>query len=321
MLMVKKFGGTSVANKEKIFNVANRCIEDYKKGNKIVLVLSAMGKHTDELVSLANEINSNVPKREMDMLFTVGEQITVSLMAMAFDKLGIPAISLNAFQVRMLTDNNYGDSKIIKIETERIKKELEENKIVIITGFQGIDSNNNYTTLGRGGSDTTAACLAAALKADSCEIYTDVEGVFTADPRIVNDALKLETISYNEMLEFSNLGAGVLHNKSVQIAKENNIKLIVRSSMSRTDGTTVSNFCKKLCNLPKITGVTSNGNIISIVGIDIDTETKEKVIEVLNKNNLKFNNLDKTNMHISVTVNEEDVNASIRCIHDLFFKR
>ena len=321
MLMVKKFGGTSVANKEKIFNVANRCIEDYKKGNKIVLVLSAMGKHTDELVSLANEINSNVPKREMDMLFTVGEQITVSLMAMAFDKLGIPAISLNAFQVRMLTDNNYGDSKIIKIETERIKKELEENKIVIITGFQGIDSNNNYTTLGRGGSDTTAACLAAALKADSCEIYTDVEGVFTADPRIVNDALKLETISYNEMLEFSNLGAGVLHNKSVQIAKENNIKLIVRSSMSRTDGTTVSNFCKKLCNLPKITGVTSNGNVISIVGIDIDTETKEKVIEVLNKNNLKFNNLDKTNMHISATVNEEDVNASIRCIHDLFFKR
>ena len=198
---------------------------------------------------------------------------------------------------------------------------MEENKIVIITGFQGIDSNNNYTTLGRGGSDTTAACLAAALKADSCEIYTDVEGVFTADPRIVNDALKLETISYNEMLEFSNLGAGVLHNKSVQIAKENNIKLIVRSSMSRTDGTTVSNFCKKLCNLPKITGVTSNGNVISIVGIDIDTETKEKVIEVLNKNNLKFNNLDKTNMHISVTVNEEDVNASIRCIHDLFFKR
>lgn len=321
MLMVKKFGGTSVANKDKIFNVANRCIEDYKKGNKIVLVLSAMGKHTDELVSLANEINSNVPKREMDMLFTVGEQITVSLMAMAFDKLGIPAISLNAFQVRMLTDNNYGDSKIIKIETERIKKELAENKIVIITGFQGIDKDNNYTTLGRGGSDTTAVCLAAALKADSCEIYTDVDGVFTADPRVVNDALKLENISYNEMLEFSNLGAGVLHNKSVQIAKENNIKLIVRSSMSRTEGTTVSNFCKKLCNLPKITGVTSNKNVISIVGIDIDTETKEKVIEVLNKNNLKFNNLDKTNMHISVTVNEEDVNASIRYIHDLFFKR
>lgn len=235
MLMVKKFGGTSVANKEKIFNVANRCIEDYKRGNKIVLVLSAMGKHTDELVSLSHEISQNVPKREMDMLFTVGEQITVALMAMAFDKLGIPAISLNAFQVRMLTNDNYGDAEITKIETERIEKELSENKIVIVTGFQGIDKSNNYTTLGRGGSDTTAVALAAALKADSCEIYTDVDGVYTADPRIVKNAIKLENISYDEMLEFSNLGAGVLHNKCVKIAKENDIKLIVRSSMSRLD--------------------------------------------------------------------------------------
>lgn len=232
MLMVKKFGGTSVANKERIFNVATRCIEDYKKGNEIVLILSAMGKYTDELVSLANDINPNMSKREMDMLFTVGEQITVSLMAMAFDKLGIPAISLNAFQVRMLTDENYGDAKLLKIETERIKKELSENKIVIITGFQGIDKNNNYTTLGRGGSDTTAVAVAAALNADSCEIYTDVDGIYTADPRIVKDAIKLDSISYDEMLEYANLGAGVLHNKSVEIAKENNIKLIVRSSMS-----------------------------------------------------------------------------------------
>lgn len=233
MLMVKKFGGTSVADKEKIFNVATRCIEDYKKGNEIVLVLSAMGKHTDELVSLANDINPNMPKREMDMLFTVGEQITVSLMAMAFDKLGIPAISLNAFQVRMITNENYGDAKLLKIETERIKKELSEKKIVIITGFQGIDKDNNYTTLGRGGSDTTAVAVAAALKADSCEIYTDVDGIYTADPRIVKNAIKLDNISYDEMLEFSNLGAGVLHNKSVEIAKENNIKLIVRSSISK----------------------------------------------------------------------------------------
>lgn len=232
MLMIKKFGGTSVADKEKIFNVANKCIEDYKKGNKIVLVLSAMGKHTDELVSLSRNISENVPKREMDMLFTVGEQITVALMAMAFDKLGIPAISLNAFQVKMFTNNNYGDASYTKIETERIEKELAENKIVIVTGFQGIDEDGNYTTLGRGGSDTTAVALAAALKADSCEIYTDVDGVYTADPRIVNNAIKLENISYDEMLEFSNLGAGVLHNKSVKIAKDNDIKLIVRSSMS-----------------------------------------------------------------------------------------
>lgn len=232
MLMIKKFGGTSVADKEKIFNVANKCKKDYEKGNKIVLVLSAMGKHTDELVSLSRSISENVPKREMDMLFTVGEQITVSLMAMALDKLGIPAISLNAFQVRMFTDNNYGDASYTKIETERIEKELEKNKIVIVTGFQGIDEDGNYTTLGRGGSDTTAVALASSLKADSCEIYTDVDGVYTADPRIVNNAIKLEKISYDEMLEFSNLGAGVLHNKSVKIAKENDIKLIVRSSMS-----------------------------------------------------------------------------------------
>ena len=215
MLKVKKFGGTSVADKEKIFNVA-------------------MGKHTDELISLSNEISTNVPKREMDMLLAVGEQITVSLMAMAFYKLGVPAVSLNAFQVKMFTNSNYGDAELTKIETERIRKELSEKKIVIVTGFQGIDENQNYTTLGRGGSDTTAVALAAALKADSCEIYTDVDGVYTADPRIVSDAIKLENVSYEEMLEFSNLGAGVLHNKCVKIAKENDIKLVVRSSLTNS---------------------------------------------------------------------------------------
>lgn len=290
-------------------------------GEQIVVVLSAMGKFTDELVSLSQEISKNVPKREMDMLFTVGEQITVSLMAMTFDKLGIPAVSLNAFQVRMLTNENYSDATITKIETERIKEELAQNKIVIVTGFQGIDSNNNYTTLGRGGSDTTAVALAAALDADSCEIYTDVDGVYTADPRIVGNAIKLKNISYDEMLEFSNLGAGVLHHKSVKIAKENNIKLIVRSSISKEEGTTVSNFYQKSCNLPKITGVTSNDNRVSIVGLDIDEETVEKVIKYLKENDLKFNNLDKTNMQISITVESCDVSSAIRCIHDLFFTK
>jgi len=320
MLMVKKFGGTSVADKEKIFNVANRCIEDYKKGNKIVLVLSAMGKFTDELVAKANEISPNVPKREMDMLFTVGEQITVALMAMAFDKLGIPAVSLNAFQVKMLTNDKYGDAKIIKIETERIKKELSENKIVIITGFQGIDENNNYTTLGRGGSDTTAVAVAAALKADSCEIYTDVTGVYTADPRIVKNAIKLDNISYDEMLEFSNLGAGVLHNKSVKIAKKNDIKLIVRSSMSKACGTTVENCYNKDSNLPKVTGVTSNRNIVSVVGINLDANIKDKIIKSLNEHSISFSNVDETNMQVSVTVEENSVNQCIRYIHDMFFK-
>lgn len=243
-------------------------------------------------------------------------------MAMAFDKLGIPAISLNAFQVRMFTDTNYGDACFTKIETDRIEKELSEGKIVIVTGFQGIDKDGNYTTLGRGGSDTTAVALAASLNADTCEIYTDVEGVYTADPKVVNGAIKLKNISYDEMLEFSNLGAGVLHNKSVKIAKENDIKLIVRSSMCDEEGTTVSNFYNKCCNLPKITGVTSNKTKVSIIGIDLNYDAKEKVIKVLNENNLKFNNLDQTNMQISVTMEkEEDVNPTIRTMHDLFFKK
>ncbi len=319
MLMVKKFGGTSVANKDKIFNVANRCIDDYKLGNKIVLVLSAMGKFTDELVSSANEISNDVPKREMDMLFTVGEQISVALMAMAFDKLGIPAVSLNAFQVRMITNSNYGDATLLKIETERIEKELDEGKIVIVTGFQGIDENNNYTTLGRGGSDTTAVALASALHADSCEIYTDVDGVYTADPRIVNNAVKLKYISYEEMLEFSNLGAGVLHNKCVKLAKENNIKLIVRSSMSNVGGTTVLDCFDNTSKSVKITGVATSKNEVSIVGTNIDTETKDKVVNELNKNNLKFNNLDQTDMHISFKVSEDNVDTCMNIMHNLFF--
>lgn len=221
----------------------------------------------------------------------------------------------------MITNDKHGDASIIKVQTERIEKELQRGKIVIVTGFQGVDENNDITTLGRGGSDTTAVALAAALKADTCEIYTDVDGVYTADPRIVDNAIKIDNISYDEMLEFSNLGAGVLHNKSVKIAKENNIKLVVRSSLTKEDGTTVSDFYNKCCNLPKVTGVTSNGNRVSIVGMDIDTAAKDKVIEVLNKNNLKFNNLDKTSMQISITVGNSDVNATIRCIHDLFFKK
>ncbi len=320
MLMVKKFGGTSVANKERIYNVANRCVEDYKKGEKIVLVLSAMGKFTDELVSLANEINPSVPKREMDMLYTVGEQMSVALMAMAFDKLGIPSVSLNAFQVKMLTDNNYGDANITKVETERIEKELSQNKIVIITGFQGVDEQNNYTTLGRGGSDTTAVAVAAALNADSCEIYTDVDGVYTADPRIVSSAIKLDNISYDEMLEYSNLGAGVLHNKSVKIAKEKDIKLIVRSSMSNEEGTTVTNLENSCCNLPKITGVTSNNDVVSVIGIDLDSNVKENIAKILKDKNIPFTDIEKCNNHISIKVDKKYINESIRCIHSNFFK-
>ena len=246
MTIVKKFGGTSVGTVERMFKMADRCIEDYKKGNKVVVVLSAMGDFTDDLVSKARQINNNMSKREMDMLFTVGEQSSVALGAMAFEQRGVPAVSLNAFQVRILTDDNYGDATIEKIETERIEKELDKGKIVLVTGFQGIDKNNNYTTLGRGGSDTTAVALAVALKADRCEIFTDVDGVYMEDPRKVENAKKFENVSYDEMLDMANHGAKVLHNKCVKIAKDNNVELVVKSSLVDVEGTTVSNRESKL---------------------------------------------------------------------------
>lgn len=219
MLIVKKFGGTSVANKERIFNVAKRCIEDYKKGHDVVVVLSAMGDTTDELLSLANDINPNAPKRELDMLLTTGEQTSVALMAMAMNALDVPAVSLNAFQVMMHSTSKYGNSRFKRVDTERIRHELDSRKIVIVTGFQAVNKYDDYTTLGRGGSDTTAVALAAVLHADLCEIFTDVDGVYTADPRIVKDARKLSQITYDEMLELASHGAKVLHNRSVEMAE------------------------------------------------------------------------------------------------------
>ena len=228
-----------MANKERIYNVANRCIEEYKKGNDVVVVLSAMGKYTDELITMAKDINPNPPKREMDMLFTIGEQMSVALMSMAMANLGVPSISLNAFQVAMHATSVYGNARIKRIDCERVRNELEQHKIVIITGFQGVNKFDDYTTLGRGGSDTTAVALAAALHADKCEIYTDVDGVYTADPRIVKNARKLDQVTYDEMLELATLGAGVLHNRSVELAKKYGVQLVVRSSLNTNEGTVV----------------------------------------------------------------------------------
>ena len=244
MLIVKKFGGTSVANKERMYNVANRCIEDYKKGNDVVVVLSAMGKYTDELIDMAKDMNPNPPKREMDMLYTIGEQMSVALMGMVMNNLGVPAISLNAFQVAMHTTSVYGNARLKRIDSERIRHELDQRKIVIVTGFQGINKFDDYTTLGRGGSDTTAVALAAALNADACEIYTDVDGVYTADPRKVPTARKLSQITYDEMLELATLGAGVLHNRSVELAKKQGVQLVVRSSLNTSEGTVVKEDTK-----------------------------------------------------------------------------
>ena len=268
MLVVKKFGGTSVANKERIFNVAKRCIEDYQKGNDVVVVLSAMGKQTDVLLDMANDINPKASKRELDMLLTTGEQTSDALMAMAMQSLNVPAISLNAFQVAMHTTSVAGNARLKKIDTERIQHELEQRKIVIVTGFQGISQYDDYTTLGRGGSDTTAVALAAALRADACEIYTDVDGVYTADPRIVKDAKKLDEITYDEMLELASLGAGVLHNRSVEMAKKYGVQLVVRSSLNTSEGTVVKEEVKMEKML--VSGVACDKNVarIAVVGLE-----------------------------------------------------
>lgn len=262
MLVVKKFGGTSVADKDRIFNVARRCVEEYKNGNQVVVVLSAMGKQTDVLIQMANEISANPSKREMDMLFTTGEQTSVALAAMAVNELGVPAISLNAFQVPMETSSVYGNARLRKIDSERIKYELANNKIVFVTGFQGINKYGDYTTLGRGGSDTTAVALAAALHADACEIYTDVDGVYTADPRIVKNARKMDEITYDEMLELASFGAGVLHNRSVEMAKKYGVQLVVRSSLNLNEGTVVKEDVKMEKML--VSGVACDKNVTQI---------------------------------------------------------
>ena len=286
MLVVKKFGGTSVANKERIYNVARRCIEDYNAGNDVVVILSAMGKMTDELIEKAKDINPNPSRRELDMLLTVGEQTSVSLMAMAMANLGVPAISLNAFQVAMHTTSNYGNARLKRIDTERISHELESRKIVIITGFQGVNKYDDYTTLGRGGSDTTAVAIAAALRADKCEIYTDVDGVYTADPRVVKKARKLDEITYDEMLDLATLGAGVLHNRSVEMAKKYGVTLVVRSSLTNEEGTIVKEDVKVEKMLVSGVAVDKNAERISIIGLEDKPGTAFRVFDALAKANV-----------------------------------
>ena len=286
MLVVKKFGGTSVANKERIFYVAIRCVDEYKKGNDVVVVLSAMGKLTDELIDMAKDINPNPSKRELDMLLTTGEQTSVALMAMALDVLGVPSVSLNAFQVAMHTTRNYGNARLKRIDADRIMHEIDQRKIVVITGFQGVNKYEDYTTLGRGGSDTTAVALAAALHADMCEIYTDVDGVYTADPRYVKNARKLDEITYDEMLDLATLGAGVLHNRSVELAKKYGVQMVVRSSLTNEEGTIVKEDVKMEKML--VSGVAADKNVarISVVGLNDKPGTAFRLFDELAKANI-----------------------------------
>lgn len=315
MLIVKKFGGTSVADKERIFNVARRITEEYKKGNEVVVVLSAMGKQTDVLLEQARDINPNASKRELDMLLVTGEQISVSLMAMALDSLGVPAVSLNAYQVAMHTTSVYGNARLKRIDSERIRNELESKRVVIVTGFQGVNKFDDYTTLGRGGSDTTAVALAAALHADACEIYTDVDGVFTADPRIVKNARKLDEITYDEMLELASLGAGVLHNRSVEMAKKYGVQLVVRSSLNLTEGTVVKEEVKMEKML--ISGVACDKNTarISVIGLEDQPGVAFKLFNHLADHNINVDIILQSvgrdgTKDISFTVKEDDLDEA-----------
>ena len=321
MLIVKKFGGTSVANKERIYNVARRCIEDYKKGHSVVVVLSAMGDTTDDLLALANDINPKANKRELDMLLTTGEQVSVSLMAMAMHAMDVPAVSLNAFQVGMNCTSRYGNARFKRIDTDRINHELDSRKIVIVTGFQGITKYDDYATLGRGGSDTTAVALAAVLHADLCEIYTDVDGVYTADPRIVPNARKLPEITYDEMLEMATLGAGVLHNRSVELAKKHGVALVVRSSLTTEEGTVVKESVKSRDN--EISGVAGDDDAarIAVMGIEDTPGMAFKIFNVLAKKNVNVDMILQSVGHndkkdISFTVKEEELDIAVKALED-----
>ena len=288
MLTVMKFGGSSVADLEHIRNVANRCIAKQREGSQVVVVLSAMGKTTDNLIATAKQITEQPSRRELDMLLTTGEQVSVSLMAMTLISMGVSAVSLNAWQVPMHTTSNYQNARFKRIDSERIRKELDANKIVIVTGFQGINKYEDITTLGRGGSDTTAVALAAELHADVCEIYTDVDGVYTADPRVVPNAHKMTEITYDEMLEMASLGAKVLHSRCVEIAKKYGVELLVCSSLNHNSGTIVREKTKMEKML--ISGVAADKNVakIRVAGLGNEPNSTFRLLNLLDKNKLNI---------------------------------
>ncbi|BDZ83014.1 aspartokinase [Claveliimonas bilis] len=321
MLIVKKFGGSSVADRERIYNVAKRCIEDYRKGHDVVVVLSAMGDTTDDLIALAQSINPEPKKRELDMLMTTGEQVSVSLMAMAMHAMDVPAVSLNAFQVKMNSTSRYGNARFKSIDKKRILHELDSRKIVIVTGFQGVNKYEDITTLGRGGSDTTAVALAAVLNADLCEIYTDVDGVYTADPRVVKNARKLEAITYDEMLELATCGAKVLHNRSVEMAKKYGVELVVRSSLNRSEGTIIKETVKMEKML--ITGVAGDKNTarISVMGVEDKPGIAFRIFNTLAKNNINVDIILQSvgregTKDISFTVAQDELKRALEILEE-----
>ena len=321
-LIVQKFGGSSVADAERVNNVARRVVETAQQGNQVVVVVSAQGDTTDDLIEKANEINPNASKREMDMLLSSGEQISIALLAMAIEKMNYPVISLTGWQAGFKTNATSGNARINKIDTERIQTELDKRNIVVVAGFQGINKYDDITTLGRGGSDTSAVALAASLRADKCEIYTDVDGVYTADPRIVPDSVKLDEITYDEMLELASLGANVLHNRSVEMAKKYNVKLEVRSSFNKVPGTIV----KEVTNLEKmlIRGVTRDNDVarIAIIGVEDTPGIAFKIFSALSKKNISVDMILQSIGHggtkdIVFTITKDNLAKTLEVIYEL----
>ena len=318
-LIVQKFGGSSVADAKMIFNVANIITRTYQGGNDVVVVVSAQGDMTDELIEKANEINLNASKREMDVLMASGEQISIALLSIAIEKLGFPVTSLLGWQAGVMTSSTYGSAMITKIDPGRIKKELDKKNIVIVAGFQGLSQYYDVTTLGRGGSDTSAVGIAVALSADLCQIYTDVEGVYTADPRLIENAVKLESISYDEMLELSTLGAKVLNNRSVEIAKKHKVELEVLSSFVEVPGTIV----REAANVEKmlISGVAKDNNVakISITGMPEAQGWAFRIFSKLSARDINVDTILQSAIHngkrdIFFTVNEDRLDDAIEVL-------
>ena len=311
-LIVQKFGGSSVRDAQRIRNVAGIIAETYLEGNDVLVVLSAQGDTTDDLIAKAEEINSHPSKREMDMLLSTGEQISVALCAMALESMGLPCVSLTAWQVGIQTTAVHGDARIKRIDSERVQAELDQHRIVLITGFQGMDRAGDVTTLGRGGSDTSAVALAAAFRAKLCQIYTDVDGVYTPDPRIVPNARHLDEITYDEMLELASQGAGVLHNRSVELAKKFRVDLEVLSSLERKPGTKVKEVTK--VEKTTIAGVAKDTSIarIALIGLRHNPGVAFQVFDLLSKHNINVDLILQSigredSKDISFTVHEKDL--------------
>ena len=320
-LIVQKFGGSSVRDAERIRNVAGIITDTYKQGNQVVVVVSAQGDTTDDLIEKAKEINPTPSKREMDMLLATGEQISISLLAMAVEHMGFPVVSLTGWQAGFQTDSSHSRARIKKIDAERLHKELDKKNIVIVAGFQGLSRYGDITTLGRGGSDTSAVALAAELKANLCQIYTDVDGVYTADPRIVKTAKKLDEISFDEMLELATLGAQVLHNRSVEMAKKYNVNLEVVSSLEKKPGTKV----REVVSVEKmlIRGVTRDNNVarIAVVGLPDQPGIAFRIFSLLSKQNINVDiilqSIGRDNSKdISFTVSEDKMDQAVSILKE-----